>query len=107
MFWTPTISPYASLGTWASPELKSRRIAILYENCPFTCSILTLPRSGVLSGRGELLIFDDCLVDLENPEFGDFSEVIPVSTIGNWSVLCRNGPDTWHGVKPLCCPEGH
>lgn len=56
---------------------------------------------------GELLILDDCLVDLENPEFSDFREVVPVSTIGNRSVLCRNGPDAWHGVKPLHCPEGY
>lgn len=56
---------------------------------------------------GDLLILNDRLVDRENPEFSDFREVIPVSAVGNRSALCRNGPEAWHGVKPLDCPEGH
>ena len=39
-------------------------------------------------------------------EFRDFLQSIPVSNIGERSLLMKNTPDAWHGVKSLRQPEG-
>jgi len=38
--------------------------------------------------------------------FKDFKVTVPVANLENHSVLMRNTPEAWHGVKPLSCPVG-
>jgi hypothetical protein len=40
------------------------------------------------------------------PEFEDFDRAIGSRALGNWSFLFTRRGDSWHGVKPLVCPEG-
>jgi 2OG-Fe(II) oxygenase superfamily len=38
--------------------------------------------------------------------FAEFDASAEVEFLGNRSFLFRNGPDSWHGVRPLTCPPG-
>lgn len=58
------------------------------------------------SWGGETLVLGGKRVPDENPDFSDFSEIIPVPFFGNRSLFIRNTPAAWHGVRPLQCPEG-
>lgn len=39
-------------------------------------------------------------------QFTEFREHTQIELIGNRSFVFRNGPDAWHGVRPLECPAG-
>ncbi|WP_199194343.1 hypothetical protein [Pleurocapsa sp. CCALA 161] len=55
---------------------------------------------------GSTLVLGDKLKDAMNPDFSDFTTVIPTQFINNHSFLFKNTPNAWHGVKPLNCPQG-
>jgi hypothetical protein len=55
---------------------------------------------------GDFLILNGLKVARKNPDFGDFTEVVPFQTQGNRSLFLKNGPEAWHGVRPLRCPDG-
>lgn len=40
-----------------------------------------------------------------NPDFEDFNTVTETEFLGNRSVLFKNVPGAWHGVRKLRCPE--
>ena len=41
------------------------------------------------------------------PPFEDFDSEIPAEALGNQSFLFIRRKNSWHGVRPLQCPEGH
>lgn len=41
------------------------------------------------------------------PAFEDFDEALSSDSIGNRSLLFIRQGNSWHGVKPIQCPEGH
>ncbi|NCO19054.1 MAG: hypothetical protein GW900_03230 [Gammaproteobacteria bacterium] len=41
------------------------------------------------------------------PAFEDFDEAFSSDSIGNRSLLFIRQGNSWHGVKPIQCPEGH
>jgi hypothetical protein len=55
---------------------------------------------------GSTLVLGNKLKEGMNPDFSDFSTVIPTQFTNNRSFLFKNTPNAWHGVKPLNCPEG-
>lgn len=55
---------------------------------------------------GAPLVLDGKQTAARNPDYPDFTSAQSVSIIDNRSFLFKNAPDAWHGVKPLCCPEG-
>lgn len=55
---------------------------------------------------GSTLVLGDKLKDVMNPDFSDFTTVIPTQFTNNHSFLFKNAPNAWHGVKPLACPQG-
>ncbi len=55
---------------------------------------------------GQTLILEDLQRDVDNPEFDDFSLIHQVSNVGNNSLIWRNSPNAWHGVRPLSSPDG-
>jgi hypothetical protein len=57
---------------------------------------------------GETLVLDDGgrFKRGSAPDFDDFDRVISSTTLGNRSLLFRRRGDSWHGVKPIRCPEG-
>lgn len=55
---------------------------------------------------GSTLVLGDKLTETMNPDFSDFTTVMPTQLVDNHSFLFKNTPDAWHGVKPLTCPEG-
>ena len=58
------------------------------------------------SWDGSTLVLGNKLKNVMNPNFSDFSTVIPTQFTNNHSFLFKNTPNAWHGVKPLTCPEG-
>ena len=40
------------------------------------------------------------------PEFEDFDEALSSESLGNRSLLFVRSGNSWHGVKPINCPEG-
>lgn len=59
------------------------------------------------SWDGSTLVLGNKLKDdLMNPDFSDFTTIIPTQITNNHSFLFKNTPDAWHGVKPLTCPQG-
>lgn len=58
------------------------------------------------SWDGATLVLGNKLNDLMNPDFSDFTTVIPTELTNGHSFLFKNTPNAWHGVKPLTCPEG-
>lgn len=57
------------------------------------------------SWGGEITVFGEKLTPRENPDFDDFAIAIPISIMNNRSFLFKNTPNSWHGVRPLHCPE--
>jgi hypothetical protein len=57
---------------------------------------------------GETLILDDRgrFKYSSAPEFDDFAAVMPSQALGNRSLLFQRGDHSWHGVRPIRCPEG-
>lgn len=58
---------------------------------------------------GETLVLDDGgrFERDSAPDFDDFERSWPANAMGNRSFLFHRRGDSWHGVKPLQCPEGH
>jgi len=56
---------------------------------------------------GETLVLDDCgrLARGSSPGFDDFDSAIAAQALGNRSFLFQRQGNSWHGVKPLLCPE--
>lgn len=57
---------------------------------------------------GETLVLDDDgrLARNSSPDFDDFDCALTAETLGNRSLLFQRQGNSWHGVKPLLCPEG-
>ncbi|MDQ3258049.1 MAG: 2OG-Fe(II) oxygenase [Acidobacteriota bacterium] len=55
---------------------------------------------------GATLVLGSKLTSAMNPDFNDFTAAEAAQITDNHSFLFRNGPHSWHGVKPLTCPEG-
>jgi len=57
---------------------------------------------------GETLILDDKGRFARNsaPDFEDFDTEIRANAMGNRSLLFQRRGNSWHGVRPLVCPEG-
>jgi hypothetical protein len=57
---------------------------------------------------GETLILDDAgaFSRRSAPDFDDFSQVTTSETLGNRSLLFQRRGNSWHGVRPVRCPEG-
>jgi hypothetical protein len=58
------------------------------------------------SWGGNTVLLGDLQKDIENPEFSDFGCSWNASNIGNTSLIWRNTPLAWHGVRPLAAPVG-
>jgi hypothetical protein len=58
------------------------------------------------SWDGSTLVLGNKLKDSMNPDFSDFTTVIPTQFTNNHSFLFKNTFKAWHGVKPLTCPKG-
>ena len=56
---------------------------------------------------GETVILDDGgrFSRRSNPAFSDFANATESRSIGNYSLLFRRNGNSWHGVRPLTCPE--
>ena len=57
---------------------------------------------------GETVILDDHgqFPTYSNPSFEDFDAQYPAQTMNNRSILFGRRGNSWHGVKPINCPEG-
>lgn len=57
---------------------------------------------------GETLILDDGgrLRRDSAPDFDAFDRALTAPALGNRSLLFRRQGNSWHGVKPIRCPEG-
>lgn len=57
---------------------------------------------------GETLILDDSGRFSRNsaPDFDAFDHRFSAPTLGNQSLLFRRQGNSWHGVKPIHCPQG-
>jgi len=60
------------------------------------------------SWGGETLVLDDGgrFRRSSAPDFDDFDRSWAANAMGNRSFLFQRRGDSWHGVKPLGCPEG-
>lgn len=58
---------------------------------------------------GETLVLDDCgRFDRRSaPSFEEFDSEIAAQALGNQSFLFIRRHNSWHGVRPLRCPDGH
>ena len=58
---------------------------------------------------GETVILDDQgrFSRKSAPRFEDFPESLASTAIGNFSLLFQRLDKSWHGVRPVQCPEGH
>lgn len=54
---------------------------------------------------GQTVLLEGKRVDNMRPDFEDFENAIETKILNNHSFLLRNGPTSWHGVKPLTCPN--
>ena len=57
---------------------------------------------------GETLILDDRgrFGRRSAPAFEDFDQVLPSQALGNRSLIFMQTGNSWHGVRPIQCPEG-
>ncbi len=57
---------------------------------------------------GETLILDDQgrFGRRSAPAFEDFDQVLPSQALGNRSLIFMQTGNSWHGVRPIQCPEG-
>jgi len=60
------------------------------------------------SWGGETVVLDDGgRFDRDSaPEFEDFDSAESSQSIGNWSLIFSRRGNSWHGVRPVQCPEG-
>lgn len=58
---------------------------------------------------GDTLILDDGgrMSRRSAPSFEDFDRSWSASALGNRSLLFQRQGNSWHGVRPVACPEGH
>ncbi len=58
---------------------------------------------------GDTLILDDGgrFNRSSAPEFQDFDRSISAKSLGNYSLLFGRKANSWHGVRPLTCPENY
>jgi hypothetical protein len=58
---------------------------------------------------GETVILDDQgrFSRKSAPRFEDFAQSLASTAIGNFSLLFQRLDKSWHGVRPVRCPEGH
>ncbi|MCA1780534.1 MAG: hypothetical protein LC637_14490 [Xanthomonadaceae bacterium] len=58
---------------------------------------------------GETQVLDDCgrFPARSAPDFGEFDRAMSSKSLGNRSLLFIRSGNSWHGVKPINCPEGH
>jgi len=56
---------------------------------------------------GETLVLDDDgrFSPKSAPDFGDFDRVYATESLGNRSLLFVRSGNSWHGVKPVRCPQ--
>jgi hypothetical protein len=54
---------------------------------------------------GSTLVLSGKSTETMNPDFSDFTKLIPTQFVDNQSFLFKNTPNAWHGVKPLTSPE--
>lgn len=61
-----------------------------------------------VSWGGETVVLDDHgRFDLESsPGFEDFDTAFPAETMNNHSLIFGRRGNSWHGVRPIHCPEG-
>jgi hypothetical protein len=59
------------------------------------------------SWGGQTLILDDHgrFRPTSAPRFEDFDTAITAETLGNHSLLFARGAQSWHGMRPIHCPE--
>lgn len=93
---------YAPRGCSVSPHCDARRKLgshIFYFNTP---------EDWEASWGGETLVLDDSGKFSRNsaPEFEDFERCWTANAMGNRSLLFQRQGNSWHGVKPVLCPEG-
>ena len=57
---------------------------------------------------GETLVLDDGggFTSRSAPKFDSFVRAISCPSLGNRSLFFLRGDHSWHGVRPLTCPEG-
>ncbi len=57
---------------------------------------------------GETVILDDhgCFNRKSAPRFEDFPQSLASTAVGNFSLLFQRRDKSWHGVRPVQCPEG-
>lgn len=57
---------------------------------------------------GQTVVLDDCqrLSIDDHPGFDDLKEIAAPEILGNRSFIFQRTPHSWHGVRPLACPEG-
>jgi hypothetical protein len=57
---------------------------------------------------GETLILDDKgrFGRRSAPAFEEFDQVLPSQALGNRSLIFMQTGNSWHGVRPIQCPEG-
>jgi hypothetical protein len=55
---------------------------------------------------GSTLVLGEKSTDAMNPEFTDFAQAVAIGPAGNNSLIFKNTPNAWHGMRPLTCPEG-
>lgn len=65
-----------------------------------------LPQEWDAAWGGSTLVLSGKRTAAMNPEFDDFACAVDAPIYGNTSLLFMNGPDAWHGVRPLMCPAG-
>lgn len=58
---------------------------------------------------GETVILDDRgrFSPRSAPEFEDFEQSYGAESLGNRSLLFIRNKNSWHGVRPIACPEGY
>ncbi len=58
---------------------------------------------------GETLVLDDSGRFQRNsaPEFHQFDHIYSGQSVGNYSFLFQRQNNSWHGVRPITCPEGY
>ena len=94
---------YTPGGCSVSPHADSIRKAgshIFYFNTP---------EDWDASWGGHTVLLDDggTIPYRSSPSFDDFRSEIASEAIGNRSLLFSRTDRAWHGVRPVCCPEGH
>ncbi len=93
---------WAPAGCSVSPHCDSKGKLgshIFYLNTPLDWD----PKWG-----GETVILDDNgrFAPNSHPSFDDFDSFLPAKTMNNHSLIFGRRGNSWHGVRPITCPEG-